>query len=208
MRKYFSATVKGNYRSFKNLFLKRHIINDWYRKGCPIPPPHILKQEIIKEYASKYNIKILVETGTFLGDMVAAQRKFFDKIYSIELDNNLWKDANHRFRKYPNISILHGDSGKLLQKVVPQLNQPAIFWLDGHYSGGITAKSEKNCPINEELNHIFESGVNGHIILIDDARCFNGEDGYPKLEDLMNYINETKLNSKILVESDLIRVVS
>ncbi len=69
---------------------KRRLIK-WRKSGCPVPPPHIVKRLIIKEYQEKFGYNILVETGTLMGDMVEAQRKRFKKIVSIELDVNLAK---------------------------------------------------------------------------------------------------------------------
>ena len=60
-------------------------LNEWKSNGCPDPTPHIVKQMTIKEYHEKYKYEILVETGTYLGDMVEAQKKRFKKVYSIEL---------------------------------------------------------------------------------------------------------------------------
>jgi hypothetical protein len=44
-----------------------------------------------------------------------------------------------------------------------------MFWLDRHYSGGFTAKGEKDCPIIEELDAISNGSHLKHSILIDDA---------------------------------------
>ena len=62
-----------------------------------IPPPHIVKQLVIREYACKYNLKIFVETGTLRGDMVYAMRPYFEQIYSIELSTRLYRQAKKRF---------------------------------------------------------------------------------------------------------------
>jgi len=48
--------------------------------GKPIPPPHIIKQKIIRTYAKTFKINILVETGTYLGDMVETIEYVFDYI--------------------------------------------------------------------------------------------------------------------------------
>lgn len=61
--------------------------------GKPIPPPHLIKQETVKEYAHKFSIDILIETGTYLGDMVFAMKDVFSQIYSIELDSDLCMKA-------------------------------------------------------------------------------------------------------------------
>ena len=53
--------------------------------------------------------------------------------------------------------IVQGDSGKVLSEILLEINEPAIFWLDGHYTAGITARGVKECPIFEELDCIFNT---------------------------------------------------
>lgn len=46
------------FRSMRHrLELKR-----WHKLGRPSPPPHIVKQQAIKEFASRFGLKVLVET--------------------------------------------------------------------------------------------------------------------------------------------------
>lgn len=180
-------------------------IKKWKLAGSPIPTPHLVKQLAIKKYKHIYGYNILVETGTFRGDMVAAQRKNFEHIYSIELSEKLWADAVARFRNFDNISIMQGDSGNVLKEIIKTLNQPAIFWLDGHYSAGETAKGEKECPIFEELDCIFLNNKFNHVLLVDDARCFNGEGDYPTIEDLTAYIKSKNNKYQLEVKDDILR---
>ena len=165
--------------------------------------PHKIKQSNISQTDKKYDLKILVETGTYRGDMVYAQLKNFETIYSIELDKSLWEKAVIRFENCKNVQILNGDSGKVLSQVVPKLDAQTLFWLDGHYSGGITAKGELNCPIFEELSNIFNSSLY-HYIIIDDARLFIGLEDYPTIEELKRYVIEKKQNASLFVLDDLI----
>jgi hypothetical protein len=65
-------------------YMKKQLY-EWNKKGCPPPPPHIVKQMTIAEYKDKYGYNILVETGTFMGAMVEAQKKKFQKIFSIRV---------------------------------------------------------------------------------------------------------------------------
>ena len=83
------------------------IYNKWIRQGKPVPPPHIVKQKVIEEFKKKFDIKTLIETGTFLGDMVYSQKSNFQKIISIELDCTFAGDASNKFKKYEN-TLLSG----------------------------------------------------------------------------------------------------
>lgn len=156
----------------------------WYLTGKPVPPPHSAKQELIRSFAGRYNLRVLVDTGTFRGDMVDAMRGHFDQIVSIELDDDLFERARQRFLSCPTVRIVHGDSSKVLPSILAELSQPCLFWLDGHYSGSGTALGDQVSPILDELAAILRHPVRGHLILVDDARLFTGRDGYPTLEQV------------------------
>ncbi len=179
-------------------------IEDWKKKGSLRPVPHIVKQLTISEFKNKYSCNVFVETGTYLGDMVEAQRKRFKKVFSIELGIDLFKNAKKRFEPYKNVTLFQGDSGKVLPEVMKYINEPAVFWLDGHYSEGITAKGDKDCPIYEELNGIFAAKKWNHILLIDDAFYFNGTGDYPTQEALTNYIKAFNPNYKFELKNDIL----
>ena len=179
---------------------------NWQRNGMPYPTPHIVKQFAINRYRQQYALTTLIETGTYLGDMVNAQKNQFGRIISVELSLKLAELAQKRFRLYPHIQILSGDSANVLKQITPTLTSSALFWLDGHYSGGITAKGDTECPIFSELEAIF-SNNHDHIILIDDARCFIGKGDYPSLEELTKFISQRDSRYRISVEHDIICVV-
>lgn len=192
--------------SFKKRSQKKQL-KEWEKNGCPVPPPHIVKQMAIKEYQEKYKNEILVETGTYKGDMVEAQKNNFKRIYSIELAVEFFNKAKQRFIKDKNVTIVQGDSGKVLPVILSEINAPAIFWLDGHYSAGKTARGDKDCPIFEELEAIFNKKNFEHILLIDDARCFIGEGDYPTIEELTNFIRSKNEKYRVEVKHDIIRYV-
>lgn len=181
-------------------------LKKWKKQGKPVPPPHVVKQLAIKEYQQKGNVKLLIETGTYYGDMLYALRREFTQLYSIELSEYFYNKAVKRFKNQKNIKILHGDSGEVLYTLMPQISQPVMFWLDGHYSGGKTAKGSSDCPIYNELDAIFTTEFN-HIILIDDAREFNGNNSYPTIAELRSYVLLRRPNSTFSVEDDIIRIV-
>ena len=187
--------------------LRARELEEWERRGRPVPPPHIIKQLTIKHFAKRFGTRVLIETGTYYGDMVEAMKPYFNRVYSIELSNELYDKAKRRFAEDDKITIIHGDSGIELGKIIANLDEPALFWLDGHYSAGVTARGQKDTPIYEELEHIFSSPIREHIVIIDDARAFGGNSDYPSIDDLCKFIRQNYHNSIITIENDSIRVL-
>jgi len=179
-------------------------LRKWEQSGRPAPPPDVWKQRVVRQHGERFSLRVLVETGTFLGDMVYAMQDQFDHIISIELGNVLYLHAVLRFIRLRNIRILHGDSARVLVKVLGWLREPALFWLDAHYSGGITTKGNKETPIVEELMAIFAHPIKGHVILIDDAREFNGTKDYPTLDTLRVLV--ARHGFVLEVRDDIIRI--
>jgi hypothetical protein len=188
--------------------LKKKIRDQWkltaWRMGFNVVnPPHVVKQNTIVKYQQRTGSRVLIETGTYMGDMVFAQLNNFDRIYSIELSRELYERGLKRFREEPKVKLLLGDSGVRIDEIVTVLKEKAIFWLDGHYSGGITAQADKDCPVMEELQSIVKSPFD-HTILIDDARLFNGKNDYPTLDEIRNIFKHHNKKYSIKIDNDVI----
>ena len=136
----------------------------WSLSGRPFPPPHLIKQRMIMDALNQYKPRIMVETGTLLGDMVEAMKQRFQRIYSIEISPELARKAQQRFAGDSHVEIIENDSAIALRELVPTLHEPTLFWLDGHYSGGNTGKGEKETPIMEELETILSSAI-PHVVM-------------------------------------------
>ncbi len=186
----------------------KKVLIKWYFNRQSGPVPHEVKEKILFIYAQKFACQTLVETGTYLGEMVAAAKKRFRKIYSIELSPDLFAEAKEMFKKYGHITILQGDSGEVLKNLVPRLSGSCLFWLDGHFSGGLTAQGASDTPIMQELEAIFSGHLPKAVILIDDASCFPGRDGYPTLPMLKAYIHAKRPVAKIEIKHNIICVVA
>lgn len=157
----------------------------WTLHGRPSPPPPSAKRSFLRAYARRHGLRIFVETGTLYGDTVAALRSTFDQLHSIELSPELYEKASARFAGDAHIRLWLGDSGEVMPCVLETIREPALFWLDGHYSGDGTARGIEDTPICRELVHISKHLLRGeHLIVIDDARCFIGLSDYPNLEQL------------------------
>jgi hypothetical protein len=161
---------------------------------------------MLRDYQKKFNCDILIETGTCFGEMVFALKRVFQEIHTIELDDKLAARAKKIFLKYKHIHVHQGDSTFLLQQLLEKVNGPVLFWLDAHYSGGITAKAALNTPIVAELSTIFNQRSDENIILIDDAREFIGKNDYPTLEELKRIVKKLAPSYSFETDMDIIRI--
>jgi hypothetical protein len=185
----------------------RQVVYSWQRAGCPVPPPHAYKQQVVKQFAARFGAATLVETGTFQGDMVVAVCKYFSQVHTIELGSDLAARASARFRSDPRIHVYNGDSREILKRILPRIEAPVLFWLDAHYSAGITARAEIDSPISEELEFIFASQERP-TILIDDARAFDGVNGYLTAAGLRETVESRRPGSIVELEHDIFRIYS
>lgn len=188
-------------------FLSLHLRKEhsrWEARGKTPPTSSRFKQQFVRNYASEHNLRVLIESGTYFGSMVAACMNDFDSIYSIELQRSFYLRARRKFRLYRHISIICGNSSAELASVLEQIEQPCLFWLDAHYSGGLTARGPLETPIMKELDTIFAHRVAGHHILIDDARCFDGTHDYPTLRDVADCATLHRYTCS--VQDDVIRL--
>ena len=137
-------------------------------------------------------------------DKNIAQNKEIQSV-SIELDNDHYQRALIRFNARKNVKLMNGDSGVLMGDIVKSIKGPALFWLDGHYSGVGTAQGESETPVSLELSTIFQSSVSGHVILIDDIRCFDGSHDYPHLDKLLALIRDDG-RWQVEISADIMRL--
>lgn len=146
---------------------------------------------LTKEVLSKYPNLTYVETGTYKGESIdVALACGFQNIISIEVDRQLYEDTVNRFRDFPNIRIIHGDSGKILYDAIRYIDGSITFWLDAHMTSN-SGIGDKACPVLEELGQIARHDIKNHTILVDDMRLFfefNDDMSNIKVEDLKNKI--------------------
>jgi hypothetical protein len=186
--------------------LGRRLIK-WENDGRPAPPPDLVKRGMIKAYARRFCCCYLVETGTFFGETVAAMLNSFEKIWSIELAPDLASAAQRRFAPHKHVQIIEGDSSQVLRELVPQLDRPTLFWLDGHWNGDeLTAKGQTACPLLGELEAVLAGRPGRHVILIDDARLFTGVGDYPGLSAIREFVQARWQQGQFYVVDDAIRV--
>jgi hypothetical protein len=106
-----------------------------------LPTPAIRKRLTLLDALRAGKLQTVVETGTYLGDTSYFLARHGYSVLTIEVEPLLAELARRRFRNLHNVKVLQGDSGTEIRSVLAELSQPALFWLDGHYSGGATGKA-------------------------------------------------------------------
>lgn len=138
---------------------------------------------------------IFIETGSYHGSGIQkALKASFKEVYSIELSPNLYDFCRKLFEGNPQVHLYLGDSSNALENILSVIDQQATFWLDAHYSGGITATSG-SLPLLNELKVIAQHPIKTHTILIDDVRLFGtSEFDFINLEEIKDALKEINPN--------------
>ena len=156
------------------------------------------------------NVQAFVETCTYKADTSLWASSNFDKVYTIELSPDLYKQISLKYRNYANINFLNGNSSEILPKIMVEISQPSIFWLDGHWSGSGTAGEENECPLLQEIEAINHYGYE-KFIFIDDARLFlspppppHNTNHWPTIAEIIKKIEQGVPDSYTVVYNDVI----
>lgn len=152
-----------------------------------------------------------IETGTFYGQTTQAAAEIFDAVHTIELSTELCQRTVQLFAGNHRVQVHQGESADVLARILPDIEQPALFWLDTHYSEANTACGRENTPIIEELEAIRAAGVRDALILIDDLRCFQPERvdtrqslrGYPTISSIQALVREIDPQAGFTVLGDV-----
>jgi hypothetical protein len=176
----------------------------WILRGRPPRSPHLLKQKVVREYGEKYGLKTFVETGTYYGEMVAAMKSHFDRIYSIEYVPGLAERATRKFVRDQHVRIFCGDSRAVIPEILALLNAPALFWLDAGYYGWVGKRTDDQ-RLSAELDAILSHRYK-HVILLDDARGLTGLDGIPSVDDVRAQVESKFPQRAIEVKYDIMRI--
>lgn len=174
------------------------------RRGDYALPPPSMKLAIIERNIPAPRPRVFVETGTYHGETVAAMKPLYASVISIEIDDTFYRKACERFTHDANVRIVHGDCASELPGILATLQEPAVFWLDGHYSGAGTGKGVVADPILLSLDQLAAHPVKEHVIFIDDARTFDGREGRPDLSEVFNRLKKINGRYILRIHADIV----
>lgn len=128
-------------------------------------------KEEFEKLVKKFEIKTIVETGTFRGDTTKELSKMVDFVYSIESNKEYYDIASKNLKECNNVNLLFGNSPVILNKILPKIRKPILFYLDAHWY--------RYWPILDELQAIsnFKDCKNS-VIVIHDFYVPNSNFGY------------------------------
>ena len=136
--------------------------------------------------------KNFVETGTYFGETIFGMEPYFERLYTIEIDEKLHYSTKSKYNGNK-INFILGDGYKVISELVSIFDAPTIFFLDGHHSGPGTGKGEKDCPLYEEFQVINDKFKSECIIIVDDFRLFEKDPSSGILGEDWSEINKSTL---------------
>ncbi|MFI5003731.1 MAG: hypothetical protein ACHQE6_01835 [Solirubrobacterales bacterium] len=129
-----------------------------------------VNRRLATDLRDQLGLRRAVETGTFWGVTARSLAALFDSVVTIELSASLHARATTALRDLPQVETVHGHSVVALSTIA-RSDISTLYFLDGHWSGGVTEGVEDECPVIEEIVAI-GAGHPDDCLIIDDARLF------------------------------------
>jgi Ribosomal RNA adenine dimethylase len=163
--------------------------------------PHSLtKLHNLARVRSRTGATTVIEVGSYKGVTTFRLSHIFSVVHSIEIDENLFAQAQQRCAGRKNVMLHHGDGKQVLRDLAPNVMRCVIFF-DGHFSGGDTGQGDEPEPVLAELDLIGDNLANFVGVVIDDFREFGTAPGWPKKSEVL-----AKLE-RVMPEADWLHTV-
>lgn len=172
-----------------------------------------IPQAIALELAQLNGSTVFVETGTFKGNTTRWAAGIFEAVHTIERSEILYELHSDELAAIGNVTPHLGDSREILPKIIGGLGgKRALYWLDGHWSGGQTAGELDECPLLGELTCLRDRTED--IILIDDARFFlcappvpHNPSQWPTISDVIDALPDLAGGRFVQIVDDVIFII-
>ncbi|WP_374823645.1 hypothetical protein [Aerosakkonema sp. BLCC-F183] len=169
--------------------------------------------DLVAQLGAEFRIINFVETGTAYGGTALWASQQFKNVFTVEYCQEIYEQTVKNFHHIENIEFRFGDSRTELTKIVTRLESASFFWLDAHWSGGITYGENDECPLLEEIDIINKSEFE-NFILIDDARLFTSPpmpphriEQWPDITAVLNALHSGRSDRYIIIIEDVIIAV-
>lgn len=120
-----------------------------------------IARERFKALILKNEIRIIIETGTFLGSTTKHFSQWAEGVYTIENNPTFFRDAERELQSLDNVFQYQGNSAVVLDQILQDIdpNDKVFFFLDAHW--------EEFNPLLDELSLIAKYGFKPIIAIHD-----------------------------------------
>ncbi|MGE0325267.1 MAG: hypothetical protein AB7S68_23280 [Polyangiaceae bacterium] len=154
-------------------------------------PHSLFKTRAIKAMRKRTGAQVLVETGTYLGVTTARCAPAFQTVKTIELQPDLARDAARWLARHQNVEVIQGDADAEVRRLFEQSDlDRVLLFLDGHFSGGVTALGDVPEPAVAILDFLAHHRDRIVGIIVDDFREFGVQPDWPKKWELVQAAEE------------------
>jgi hypothetical protein len=127
---------------------------------------------------------VFIETGTFRGRVARKASALFDRVYTIELSDELYSESRESLSDLANVTCIRGDSSKMLPQVIRRIHADVsiAFYLDAHFFvRGLTKQEIKKqlvpeyspFPLYDELSAIgSRNTLQTDVLVVDDLHLW------------------------------------
>jgi hypothetical protein len=182
--------------------LRRRLYQPAYRGFGPMPL--LSKQSALARVFLPGTV--VIETGTYHGDSTRYFANAGFPVHTIEVSETLAAKVFPGLRRI-GVTCHRGDSARVLPELLGKLAangaEGVNFWLDGHWSGGVTSTSpDYETPIVAELEGIarVRHQFKRLVVAVDDFRCFGNDPAYPDKYFLVEWARANGLHSYFLAD--------
>lgn len=149
------------------------VFNNFIFEDEPFAGDIIAEYEFIK-LKKKFDIKNVVETGSYVFSTTKWLCENFDLVYTYENNEHFYGVGVDKVRTFTNVRAFLEDSISGLQKLKDKLPEPTIFFLDAHWG--------EYCPLLDELDVISTLNTTP-IIVIHDFKTNNPDLGFDRYNE-------------------------
>jgi hypothetical protein len=172
----------------------------------------VVPQALSRDLRDRFGLVRAIETGTYRGQGSRLLAEVFPKVTTIEVVPQLADAAKAALAGLPQVDVIEGSSRDVLPTLVDAA-QPTLYWLDGHWSGGVTGGENDQCPVLAEIAAI-APGHPDDCILVDDARLFlapppppHALEQWPTYRDLEDAVTAIRPGHRVMVAHDVVIAV-
>jgi len=136
-------------------------------------------------YVKNHGLEVFIETGVGNGDgIIEAAKHPFQKIISIEIMEAQVLKMRQKFAADPRIEIIHGHTLDVLPRLLDDVKENCLFWLDAHFPGADIGMGKHDdptiddivrLPLEEELFMVRDKRKGKDVVLFDDLLIYQNQ---------------------------------